>query len=200
MSTPNVILEEVCKKLGYSYFTKGNYNLNVIVIRNPKDNTNLFDDVMYVTFAVDDENDYYSYRCTADPGKSSLLNPHNPKGCARLCDGQVRGSHEIGLHKGRPALRQCKGFPYQRDNTRLGIHHMDGPVYTDIIFADIHDTVNENDGKVDGQSEGCVVLRYPRDLLQLLTLVNKQKANGMGDKISLTILDAGKHPELLVLL
>ncbi len=200
MTKEMIMLEAACKKKGYAFFTKGDYNLNTIIVRAEADNTNRFDDMMYVVYNVNGVPCMNVFPCTADPGKSSLKNPHNAKGCARLCATQVRGSHQVGLHKGRPAMRQVKGFPYQRDNTRMGIHHQDGAIHDDIIFANIHDTVNENDGNVDGQSEGCPVLRHPQDLMTLLRLVRKQEEHGMGNKISLTILDAGDDISLKELL
>ena len=44
----NYAFESLFKKLGYSYFTKGNYNLNIIGVRANNSNkiTNLYDDIL----------------------------------------------------------------------------------------------------------------------------------------------------------
>lgn len=64
---------------------------------------------------------------------------YNSLGCAVLkADTFVRGSHKFGLHKGKPAYRQAKGWPYHRDNDKDNIAEEIGQIYNDIIFANDH--------------------------------------------------------------
>ena len=55
MTITAAILESTLAKLGYKYFTEGDYNLNIIGIRNSSTGakvTNAFDDYIAVAFKV----------------------------------------------------------------------------------------------------------------------------------------------------
>jgi len=200
--TPDAIvqlLSAVAKSKGWRWFT-GDHDLNVWVVRAEADDTNRYDDALIVAWRAVGAWHVLRVRCTADPGRSSLLNPGNPHGCARLVPGQYRQSHQLGTHKGRPALRQVAPVRFQRDNTRMGAHHADGPVLEGIILANIHDAPGEANGLVDAFSEGCIVTRWERDLTDVLEAVRDQARVGLGDKVTLTLVDAGDVPELAPLL
>lgn len=64
---------------------------------------------------------------------------YNTDGCAVLkSDVIVYESHLFGAHKGYPAYRQAKGFPYFRDSDGDGKAEESGREYNDIIFANCH--------------------------------------------------------------
>lgn len=64
---------------------------------------------------------------------------YNHLGCAVLkSDVIVYNSHTSGLHKGKPAYRQAKGFPYFRDNNRNNRAEEIGTERNDIILANVH--------------------------------------------------------------
>jgi hypothetical protein len=64
---------------------------------------------------------------------------YNHDGCAVLKSNViVYNSHEYGLHKGKPAYRQAKGFPYFRDGNRNNRAEEIPPEKEDIIFANVH--------------------------------------------------------------
>ncbi len=56
--------------------------------------------------------------CTTDPGYHYLQKPMVSRGTAILKEGQHRGSHRLGTHKGYQALTQRIPLPVYRDNTK----------------------------------------------------------------------------------
>ncbi len=78
--------------------------------------TNVFDDVITVSYKVGGEWQYKEWTNTTDPGKKGVQQFHNAKGVARLVEGQYRGSHTIRLHQGKyEALGQAKNVKVYRD-------------------------------------------------------------------------------------
>ena len=43
-------IEDSCSKWNYNFFTRGNYNLNIIGIRNANRNSNIFDDYICLLY------------------------------------------------------------------------------------------------------------------------------------------------------
>ena len=105
----NQIKETVTSK-GYRWFESGEYNLNIVGIRNSSTKnrvTNRFDDTITLSYKLNDQWKFHQYDCTTDPGIYWVENLLNPNGVAILKPGQYRSSHEIGLHQGKyKALRQ----------------------------------------------------------------------------------------------
>lgn len=115
--------EQLFQKLGYAYFIKGKYNLNIIGIRNllngnKQDNT--FNDAIVCIYK--DDNDVWIkniWECTTDSGITGLYTPTNKKGCAILVPGQYRGVFQIAYHQGKyPALCQRGKLKVYRDNNK----------------------------------------------------------------------------------
>ena len=100
-------IEKTLKNKGYAYFENGEYNLNIVGIRNSdtgKRVTNQFDDWMTLSYKENGVWKYLEWPCTVDNGD----------GTARLVEGQYRGSFTIGLHQGKyTALKQCKQLQVQ---------------------------------------------------------------------------------------
>ena len=121
MFTYNQIKEAVTS-LGYLWFDNGNYNLNIVGIRNSEtDNqiTNKFDDWVTISYKVDDTPFTEIFAATTDPGKYYSENLLNSRGVAILKPGQYRSSHMIGLHQGKyEALKQKAPVQVYRDNNR----------------------------------------------------------------------------------
>ena len=113
-------IQETLEGKGYKYFTGGQWDVNIIGVRNSATKnrvTNAFDDS--ITISYKNENDewgYHEYNCTTDPGTHWVENLLNSDGVAILKPGQYRGSHKIGLHQGKyEALRQKKPLKVYRD-------------------------------------------------------------------------------------
>ena len=105
-------IEETMVSKGYKYFTGGDYDVNIIGVRNSKTKnrvTNAFDDCITLSYKINNEWQFHCYKCTTDPGTHWVENLLNPNGVAILKPGQYRSSHKIGLHQGKyEALRQAK--------------------------------------------------------------------------------------------
>ena len=115
-----------------------------IWVRSKADLYDRFDDraFLYVVKKKGDTPKFLHARTgTSNAGSFGLLHfrTYNREGCAVLkSDTIVYGSHAYGLHKGKPAYRQVKGFPYYRDNDMDHKAEEIGPVHNDIIGANIH--------------------------------------------------------------
>ena len=97
-------VEKLFKKLGYAYFTKGYYNLNIIGVRRDTKNkiTNLFDDYLVVTYKTPNYSKRQIYNITTEPGTYYMIHHlGNPKGTAILVPGQYRSTWKIDLHRGK---------------------------------------------------------------------------------------------------
>ena len=116
--------QELFKQKGYSYFVNGNYNLNIIGVRNLSNGNiqdNTFNDALVCIYKGDNGVWYKRiWECTTDPGLKSLKNFSNIKGCAILVPNQYKGAYKIGLHKGQyEALVQKKQVNVYRDNIKV---------------------------------------------------------------------------------
>src|SRR5688572_26123863 len=82
---------------------------------------------------------------------------YNNLGCAVLkSDVIVYDSHVSGLHKGKPAYRQKKGFPYFRDKNRNERAEEIGKEYDDVILANVH-RAGQNSTVIKNWSTACLV-------------------------------------------
>ena len=115
-------IEEAMKAKGFKYFTGGDYDVNIIGVRNSETKnrvTNAFDDCVTISYKVEGEWNFHCYKATTDPGTHWVENILNDKGVAILKPGQYRGSHKLRLHAGKYlALGQKKPVKVYRDNNR----------------------------------------------------------------------------------
>ena len=113
-------IENAVKAKGFLWFNSNtNYDVNIVGIRNSapgKKVSNIFDDLITISYKVNGEWFFHAWPATTDPGKKGVLEFKNPAGVARLVEGQYRGSHTIGLHQGKyEALKQQKPVKVYRD-------------------------------------------------------------------------------------
>ena len=129
MSYTREQIETAVKSKGYAWFENGDYNLNIVGIRNSATGTevtNKFDDKITLSFKCDGQWEFYIYDCTTDPGKYWVENIMRKEGVAILKEGQFPGSHKIRLHQGRyEALGQCKDVTVYRDANKDGCYDLD---------------------------------------------------------------------------
>lgn len=181
-------ITEAMRKKGYSFFEKGNYNLNIIGIRNVSDQVdNLFDDTLFLAYKVDDRFNVQQFDITTHPGAYYMKNPMNKLGTAILVPGQYKGAYTIGLHQGKyEALRQSGLLKIYRDNDRDNIYDYEN------LTDSINDGINIHKAgraskKIDNWSAGCQVLAYSADFDILMSLA-KRSAKIYGDKFTYTLL------------
>tara|TARA_R100001126_G_C4855141_1_gene164182 strand:+ start:603 stop:1205 length:603 start_codon:yes stop_codon:yes gene_type:complete len=159
-------VEAAVKAKDYKWFESGDYNVNIVGIRNMATGTrvtNKFDDHITISYKDDGEWKFHCYECTTDPGDDWMDNPMNSKGCAILVPGQYKGSHKLRLHQGRYlALGQQRSVKVYRDRDKDGHYDFDDTTIDEGLFGiNIH-RATKYAGKtstyVDKWSAGCQVI------------------------------------------
>lgn len=187
--------EKIFKQKGYSYFTRGAYNLNIIGIRSDNKNkvTNLYDDALVVIYKTPTGKwQRQVYQITTEPGSYYMIKQLlNPKGTSILVPGQYRGAWEFGKHKGLyNALVQKKAVSVYRDNNRDIFYDMKPEkIDTGVFGINIHRS-NEflKSTYVDRYSAGCQVFADPNQFKSFLELCKKQKEK-YGNSFTYTLLN-----------
>ena len=172
--------EKLFKAKGYVWFTKGNYNLNIIGIRSNNNNkvTNKYDDMLVVDYNTGNGHKRVCYTITTEPGIYYIENLCNSNGAAILVPGQYRGCWQIGLHRGKyRALCQKKEVKVYRDNNKNMIYDMNPENINKGIFGiNIHrsnETYTRN--TIDKYSAGCQVFNNPVEFNAFMRLCKEQR-------------------------
>ena len=192
MSYTREQIEATVKAKGYAWFEGAkNYDVNIVGVRNSATGdtvTNVFDDVMTVSYKIDGEWKFHSWPCTTDPGKKGVQQYHNPKGVARLVEGQYRGSHGIGLHQGKyEALKQFKSVKVFRDADR-NMTYAENKVDEGIFGINIH-KAGVDSTYVENWSEGCQVFKRVKDFEEFMTICRKAK-DIHGNSFTYTLIES----------
>lgn len=174
----------------YTYFNKGNYNLNIIGVRCNINNkvTNTFDDILTISYKSDNEWVYKEYPITTDPGVKSLKQLVNINGCAILVPGQYKGCFMVGLHKGYTALVQRGNVKVYRDKNKDEYYDLNpNTIDTGLFGINIHKSGKES-FIVDNWSAGCQVFKREKDFKEFMSIVEKSKQL-YGNKFTYTLLN-----------
>ena len=172
--------EKLFKAKGYAWFTKGNYNLNIIGVRSNNNNkvTNQYDDVLVVDYNTGNGHKRVCYTITTAPGRYYMEHLGNSKGTAILAPGQYRGCWQIGLHRGKyKALCQKKEVKVYRDNNKDMIYDMNPENIDKGIFGiNIHRS-NEfyTRNTIDKYSAGCQAFNSPIEFNSFMRLCEEQR-------------------------
>lgn len=113
---------------------------------------------------------------TTNAGSYGLLHfdKYNRKGCAVLKSNViVYESHAYGLHNGKAAYREVKGFPYFRDGNKNQKAEEIGKEYNDIIGANIH-RAGQNSTVINNWSIACLVTANLTKFLAWLDFMKKR--------------------------
>jgi hypothetical protein len=192
MKLTREIIEKAVKDKGYLWFEKGDYNLNIVGVRNHTKGmaaTNLFDDYITISYKELGEWKFYAFKATTEPSPLYLKNPLNKKGTAILKPMQHRNSHSLGLHAGQyEALRQVGELKVYRDDDR------------DADYDYINEASSFNDGinihrasatgesiYIEKWSAGCQVIANVKDWNLFLSVVKKSAAL-YGGKFTYTLI------------
>lgn len=190
----NTDFEQLFKKLGYSFFTNGDYNVNIIGVRNllngnKQDNT--FNDALVMIYKVDGKWVKKIWSNTTDPGLSLLKKPSNSKGTAILVPGQYKGVYALDLHSGKyRALCQRLGkVKVYRDNNKNDIlDFKPETIDTGSFGINIHKPGSVSTATyVNGFSAGCQVFKNLADFNSFMAIVEKS-AKLYGNKFTYTLL------------
>jgi len=182
-------IKQAMKVKNYKFFESGDYNLNIIGIRNSDTGskvTNVFDDLLTVSYKIGDVWHFKKWAATTDPGTKGVKEFHNAQGVARLVPGQYRGSHAIGLHQGKyEALKQAKPVKVYRDANKDMTY--DTKLITEGIYGiNIH-KAGADSTYVENWSEGCQVFKKSADFEEFMAIV-KKAASLHGNSFTYTLL------------
>ena len=117
----------------------------------------------------------------------------NKDGVAILKPGQYRGSHKIGLHKGKyEALRQQKPVKVYRDNNKDGKYDMiEENVHEGIFGINIHKAGKFVNGstQIDKWSAGCQVFSKESDFNEFMEICRKAR-DIWGNSFTYTLIES----------
>lgn len=190
----NYDFESLFNKKGYSYFTKGNYNLNIIGVRSNQNGkvTNKYDDYLVVTYNINGYAKRKIYSITTEPGAKIMAKPINIKGTAILVPGQYKGAYKIDKHNGKykALCQRNKPVKVYRDNNKDKVYNYKPDTIEEGYFGiNIHRS-NEfwTRPTIDGYSAGCQVFDDPNEFADFMRLVEKS-AKLYGNKFTYTLID-----------
>ena len=173
-------MAEVYKKafedLGHAFFVNGDYNVNIVGVRNDFGLADRFDDKINVIYKINDEWVFDTYPITTEPGPNILHRPLKSvahKGTAILVPNQYRGVYRIHTHGGKrkyKALCQRGGeVEVWRDNNRNRIADIDGPREKGMFGINIHRQWGPDDREYTaGVSAGCQVFQSSLDFYEFM--------------------------------
>jgi len=172
-------IEAAVKSKGYVWFAGAkDYDLNIVGVRNSDTGqkvTNAFDDCLTVSYKLGEEWKSHCWMATTDPGKKGVMEYHNAAGVARLVEGQYRGSHTLGLHKGKyEALKQQKPVKVYRDADK-DMEYDEDKIQEGIFGINIH-KAGADSTYVENWSEGCQVFKKAADFEAFMAICRKAAA------------------------
>ncbi len=178
------------KSKGHVVFDSRPWDLNIIGVRRKNGVPNRFDDRIFVVCKDDAEVlRMWSWAVTTDPGLFWMQNPMNKLGTACLVPGQYRGCWQIGLHSGKPALKQIKTVKTYRDSNKDAILDLDPSTISEGLYGiNIHRAGNDSQS-VDKWSAGCQVFPRDADFDDFMELCNKQVTAARYTTFSYTLLE-----------
>jgi len=190
-------IKEAVVRKGYRYFESGDYNVNIIGVRNSDTKnivTNRFDDTMTVAYKINDEWQYHEMDCTTDPGTHWVENIMRKEGVAILKEGQYPGSHKIRKHQGRyEALGQCRDVTVYRDADRDEYYNLNNDnTMTGLFGINIHRATKyagKKSTKVDKWSAGCQVIAANDDWTKFMKIMRKARAI-WGNSFTYTLIES----------
>jgi len=176
-------IESAVKSKGYKWFENGDYNVNIVGIRNSETKnkvTNKFDDCITVSYKKNGEWKFYCFECTTDPGTHWVENIMRKEGVAVLKEGQYKGSHKIRKHQGRyEALGQQRPVTVYRDANKDGTYDLsDDNTQTGLFGINIHRATKyagKKSSQVDKWSAGCQVIAANDDWTLFMKIMRKAR-------------------------
>jgi hypothetical protein len=191
MSFTREQVESAVKAKGYKYFENGDYNVNVIGIRNSAPGnkvTNLFDDWLTLSYKEGGVWQFYIWNATTDPGKAPMVAGNRIGGIARVVPGQYPGSHMVRLHQGKyEALGQKANIKVYRDNDRDTEYDTD-TITEGVYGINIH-KAGQDSTWVERWSEGCQVFKRVKDF-DVFMKICKKAAKIHGNSFTYTLIES----------
>ena len=187
------MLKNACLKWDYAFFESGNYNINIIGIRNINRHANSFDDFMCIYYLVDGQKHFNIYPCTTDPGSTYLTKPLTEDGCAIIVPYQYRKAYQLGLHKNQ-YLALCQTgaeVAIYRDNNKDVVLDYDPRRITHGFFGtNIHrSSPTGTSTEVNNWSAGCQVFANINDFNDMISAA-QASSKLYGNSFTYTLFDA----------
>jgi len=184
------------EKKGYVFFENGDFNLNIIGVRNSSGDASRFDDFINVFYKVNGAWRWDCYEATTEPGPSILKRPLvsvRHKGTAILVPGQYRSTYQIGTHGGKrkytALVQRGSKVKVWRDNNRDTSPDCVGPEDEGMYGINIHRHWGPDEREyTGGVSAGCQVFRDSSDFYQFMDTCNKS-ADRWGNSFTYTLLN-----------
>lgn len=171
------------EQMGYVIFDDGDYDLNIIAVRNLDNNANQYDDKLHVCYLLKGSWREHVFQVSTDPGRY-WLEKEDYKACAIYKHPQqARGAYKIGKHRGEyEALVQVQPVQYWRDGNKDdkadygGNGEHDGKVYKAKIGLNIHrsTTLEIGSHEINRWSAGCIVFSRPKEFETFMDLCKSQ--------------------------
>jgi len=186
--------KKVFKDKSYAFFEKGDYNINIMGVRNDSGKADKFDDNINIIYRVGDEWVVDIYAATTEPGTNILKRPIVKGGTAILVPGQYRSTYKIDTHGGKrkyTALCQRSGkVKIWRDDNRDRKPDYSGPVHEGMFGINIHRQWGPDDREyTGGVSAGCQVFQSSKDFYEFMETC--QIASGMyGNGFTYTLVSS----------
>ena len=200
-------VEQTIKQMtNYKWFEKGDYNLNIVGIRNSNTKgkvTNRFDDKITLSYKIGTDEygnggewQFHSFDCTTDPGTHWVENIMRKEGVAILKPGQYRSSHKIRKHQGRyEALGQQKPVKvYRDDNLDQWYNLNEDSVQEGLFGINIHRATKyagKKSTQVDKWSAGCQVIASNDDWKLFMKICRKAR-DTWSNNFTYTLLNSDK--------
>jgi hypothetical protein len=160
------------QKMGYKFFENGDYNLNIVGVRNSSGLADTFDDNINIFYKVDGNWVVDAYTATTEPGTRILQKPIVSGGTAILIPGQY-SAYKIDIHGGKrkyKALCQRRAkVSIWRDDNRDRKPDYSGPVHEGMFGINIHRQWGPDDREyTGGVSAGCQVFQSSVDFYEFM--------------------------------
>ncbi len=186
-------IKKAFKKKGYAFFENGDYNLNILGIRNDSGKADKFDDNINVLYKVGGDWVVDAYPATTEPGVNILKRPIVKGGTAILIPGQYRGVYKIDTHGGKrkyKAVCQRLGkVKIWRDDNRDRVPDYVGQVHEGMYGINIHRQWGPDDREyTGGVSAGCQVFQSSVDFYEFMETCDIASSE-WGNSFTYTLLD-----------
>ncbi|MEO1082408.1 MAG: hypothetical protein AAFY29_22830 [Pseudomonadota bacterium] len=176
---------------GYAFFDRGDYNLNIVGIRNSNPEPENFDDTIAVAFRQNGKPQIWTFAATTDPSTYFLEHPMHVRGTAIVVPGQYRSVWKWGKHKGEyPALVQAGLIRIWRDNNRDAVINSLCPRNGANVGINLHRAGRHtiSNDPVDKWSAGCQVIAEHDEFNLLMCLIARARLR-WGNFFTYTLYD-----------
>jgi len=184
------ILQKTMADKGYKFFTKGDYNLNIVGYRTLDRNADSFNDYMFVTYLINGFIYFHIWPITTDPGLYWLRKPSRLEGTAILVPGQYRGVYRIDKHRGKYyALCQRNGSVkvYRDANKDIILDMLPETIQKGSFGINIH-KAGRFSKYVGRWSAGCQVFQKTNDFNVFMNIC-KEARDRWKNKFTYTLLE-----------